>query len=176
MNIVCILAGILTAGFAMTGCATHNYDFSSVADGPARISMLIDDLDRAQGEERTAEEELYEISLVPLVHSHLHVFSEGDKEDSPAEYVEANIDSYLPLFGFVNGTVSQYDENQQLITRHDFDSSLWGAFGKHRELISTRSGIRERTRHRFLWLFRWWGEEKWHPADEVALGSKVQSE
>jgi len=158
----------------MTGCATQNYDFAAVPNGPSRITQLVDDLDRVTGGGEAADEELYDISIVPLVHSRLHVFAEADEKDAPAGFVEADIDSYLPLFGFVNGTVSQYAENRDLITRHHFDSSLWGAFRKERELVVTRSGNREKTRHTFLWLLSWWGEEKWHPAAEVALGNAVE--
>lgn len=158
---------MLTASFAMTGCATQNYDFAGVPNGSSRITQLVDDLDRITGEGKEADEELYDISIVPLVHSSLHIFAEADEEDEPAGFIEADIDSYLPLFGFVNGTVSQYAENRDFLTRHHFDSSLWGAFRKERELVVTRSGNREKTRHTFLWLLSWWGEEKWHPASGV---------
>tara|TARA_R110002072_G_scaffold42064_19_gene118507 strand:- start:95358 stop:95897 length:540 start_codon:yes stop_codon:yes gene_type:complete len=167
-------AGTLIAGIAMTGCASHNYDFAAAANGPSRITQLVDELDRVNADEEASEKELYEINLFPLVHSHLHVFAEGDDEDSPAEFIEADIDSYLPLFGFVNGTISQYDGDQQLITQHDFDSSLWGAFGKHRELITTPSGIRETTRHTFLWLFKWQGKNRWHAITDLALGDEAK--
>ncbi len=161
-------SGMLIVGFAMSGCASQNYDFASVTNGPSRIKQLVADLEKVSGE-GAADEELYEISLLPLVHSHLHVFAEADEQDTPAEFIEADIDSYLPLFGFVNGTVSQYDENRDLLTRHEFDSSVWGAFRNERELVVTRSGNRERTRHTILWLFSWWGDETWHPAAEVTL-------
>lgn len=166
--------GMLTLSLAMNGCASHNYDFTSITIESSRITQLVDGLDMAIGEEEERAEELYDISIVPLVHSRLHVFAQADGEDAPAEFIEADIDSYLPFFGFVNGTVSQYDIDKQLITRHNFDSSLWGAFRKERELVVTRSGNREKTRHTFLWLLSWWGEEKWHPADDVALGNDVE--
>tara|TARA_A100001391_G_scaffold200327_1_gene184668 strand:- start:958 stop:1497 length:540 start_codon:yes stop_codon:yes gene_type:complete len=169
-----ISAGTLIASTTMTGCASHNYDFAAAANSPARIAQLVDELDRVNADEEATEKELYEINLFPLVHSHLHVFAEGDEDDSPAEFIEAEIDSYLPLFGFVDGTVNQYDGDQQLITQHNFDSSLWGAFGKRRELITTPSGIRETTRHTFLWLFKWWGKEQWHTTDGVAHGDEAK--
>lgn len=166
--------GMLTLSLLMHGCASQNYDFGAVVNEPSRIARLVDDLENIEGDGDAKSEELYDIRIVPLVHSRLHVFSEADDEDAPAGFIEADIESYFPLFGFVNGTASQYDIDSQLITRHNFDSSLWGAFRKERELIVTRSGHREKTRHTFLWLLSWWGEEKWHPAAEVALGNEVE--
>jgi hypothetical protein len=156
---------------ALTGCAAHNYDFDAVTTGPSRITRLVADradLTDAQGE---SEEELYDFSMLPLVYSHLHVFSEEDDPSSPVKFVEADIDTYLPLFGFVNGTVSQYDQNQSLLTKHEFDSSLWGAFRNHSERIVSHAGTREQTHHTFLWIFSWTGKETWHPTPNTTIGT-----
>jgi len=174
MRKTCIWTGMLILFLAMNGCASQNYDFAAVDNGASRITRLVDDLDRVRGVEEADDEELYDISIVPLLHSRLHVFAEADEEDAPAGFIEADIDSYLPLFGFVNGTVSQYGMDRRLITRHHFDSNLWGAFRKERELVVTRSGNREKTRHTFLWLLSWWGEEKWHPAADGALKNDAE--
>ncbi len=164
----------MSLNLLMIGCASQNYDFGAVGNDPTRIARLVDDLDRNESEGESKSEELYDIRMVPLVHTRLHVFSETDEEDSPAGFIEADIESFLPFFGFVNGSVSQYDLDSQLITRHRFDSSLWGAFRKERELIVTRSGHREKTRHTFLWLLSWWGTEKWYSAAGDALGIDVE--
>ncbi len=167
MSTVCNWTASLIVGFVMTGCATHNYDFAAVPNGPSRITRLVDDLDRLKVDGDAGGEELYDVGFDPLLHSRLHVFAKVDEEDTPAAFIEADIETCLPLFGFVNGSVSQYDENQQLLTRHDFDSNLWGAFRNQTELIATRAGHRAKTRYTFLWLFGWWGEETWHPAAEA---------
>ncbi len=176
MRTISTWTGMLTVSFAMMGCATQNYDFAAVPNGSSRISQLVDDLNKITQEGEAADEELYDLSIVPLVHSRLHVFTESDEEEAPAGFVEADINSYLPLFGFMNGTVSQYNVDRDLLTRYHFDSSLWGAFRTESELIVTPSGTRKKTRHTFLWLFGWWGQENWHPTDEVALGNEVKSE
>ncbi|MEQ9460993.1 MAG: hypothetical protein RIG82_08585 [Phycisphaeraceae bacterium] len=160
---------LLATSMAISGCNSHNYDFVAAPNDPSRVSHLVNDLNQLRNAEPQADEELYDISLVPLVHSHLHVFSPVDEDDTPTAFVEADIAACLPLFAFVNGTVSRYDEKQQLLTRHDFNSNLWGAFRNERELVATRSGDRETTSHTFLWLFTWRGQEQWHPADQKTL-------
>lgn len=174
MSIVCKCAGTLIMGIMMTGCATHNYDFAAVTNGPSRITQLVDDLDRIAAEERIEDEELYDLSLVPFVHSQLHVFAEVNDEDTPAAFIEADIESSLPLFGFVNGKISRYDINQHILTQHDFDSNFWGAFRSHRAIVGTRAGNRETTRQTFLWLFNLSPRDMWHPAAEVAPGDSVE--
>ncbi|MEM8875622.1 MAG: hypothetical protein AAGD32_15355 [Planctomycetota bacterium] len=171
-------AGTLVASLAMTGCAAHNYDFAAAPRGPSRVPQMVGDLDRlaeTADEAAKAEDALYDVSLFPLVHSELHVFAEAADEDSPAEFVEAEIAACLPLFAFVNGTVSQYDEQQNLLTRDAFDSSFWGAFRQHRELVVTPAGHRERTRHTVLWLISWCGEETWQPTPEAAREALPES-
>lgn len=161
-------AGTLASASVLAGCASNNYDFARVPGGPDRVSRLVGDLQSSDGD----DDALYEFSLVPLVHSHLHVFEEADEEDSPAEFVEADIETSLPLFGFVDGTVTQYGTDKRLLTRDEFDSSFWGAFGTHREFVATTAGVREKTRHTFLWLFKWSGEETWHPAQTLAVSDE----
>lgn len=156
----------------MTGCAAQNYHFKSTDHDRTRIGNMVDELDRHALDISTDEEELYAIKIVPLVHSQLHVFSEVQEDDDPAKYIEVEIESCLPLFGFFNGKFTQYDENQRLIDRHVIESNFWGAFRNETELVATPSGDRERTRHTVLWLFSWWGDERW-PAHEQSL-SRVE--
>lgn len=168
MRASCPTLGILMASLAMTGCATHNYDFASAVEGPARIGQLVADYERMSADDGDADDALHEFSLIPLIHSHLHVFAESDEGDGPAGFVEAEIDTALPLFGFIDGTVSQYDESHQLIVQHEFDSSLWGLFQNYREVVATRAGTRETSRHTFLWIFSWSGKESWRPDEPSA--------
>jgi len=157
----------------VTGCASHNYDFASLPEGETRVSLLASDLERLRDSEST-DDALYDFSVIPLVHSRLHTFSENDEAEGPAGFIEADVESSLPLFGFVDGEVSQYDENYQLIAHHDFDSALWGAFRNHREIVVTHGGTREQTRHTFLWFFNWSGKEQWHPVDHFQPRSEVR--
>lgn len=168
MKYVIGLTGCVIVGAAVTGCASHNYDFALLPEDSSRIEHLADDLGSLSDSDRD-DDALYDVSVIPLVHSRLHVFTESDGDDAPAGFVEAEIESSFPLFGFVDGEVSHYDENHQLITRHEFDSSLWGAFRNHREIVTTQVGTRERTRHTFLWLFGWFGDEQWHLGTESEL-------
>lgn len=164
---------LLFGGLLLTGCAAHNYDFAATPDGPDRITQLVQGLDRLKAEENTEEDALYDVSFAPLIHNRLHVFAEAEDADSPAAYIESEFETCLPLFGFVNGTVSQYDINQRLLTRNDINSSLWGAFREERELVVTPVGTREKTRNTVLWLISWWDDEEWHPAAEVALDDNI---
>tara|TARA_E500000318_G_scaffold102269_1_gene106445 strand:+ start:1307 stop:1870 length:564 start_codon:yes stop_codon:yes gene_type:complete len=156
--------GVILACTAITGCASRNYDFLAVEHGPSRIPQLAEDLDRLGAEGDNDENELHDFRAVPFVHTHLHVFAESDDRKEPAGYIEAEFDAALPLFGFVNGTVSHYNEQFQPITRHELDSAFWGAFRKHREFVATREGLRESVRHTALWIFSWKGKDIWHPA------------
>jgi hypothetical protein len=148
------------AMLALTGCASQNYDFTAVTNSPSRVAILANDLDRVAHDTTNDNDELYDISVMPLIHSRLHVFAEADEKDQPAQYIEANIDSYLPLFAFVNSEFAQYNEHQELITRHEINSGLWGAFRKETELIVTPTGYLEKTRHTVFWMFSWWGDER----------------
>ncbi len=160
---------LLATGLVLTGCAAHNYDFAATPNEPDRITQLVEGLDLLRSQEN-AEEELYDVSFAPLVHNHLHVFAEVQEEGSPAAYIESEFQTCLPLFAFVNGTVTQYDADHRLLTRNDFDSNFWGAFREEREVVATPVGNRERTRHTVLWLISWWDDELWHPQDEIAMG------
>jgi hypothetical protein len=168
MNVICKCGGTLIAILAMTGCASNNYDFATTANGPSRINTLVENLDRTAKQGCVRRDSLYDLSITPFVHSRMQVFTRVDQETTPAAYIEADIDSRLPLFAFVHGTVSRYDQSQHLLTRHDFDSNLWGAFRCRRELVGTRAGNRETTRRTYLWLFTSTGKETWHPAAEVS--------
>ncbi len=163
-----IWSGLITTSLAMTGCASQNYDFTSTSSERSRITQMVDELEQFVQCPTTDEKELYEIRIVPLMHSQLHVFAKSGEGDGPAEYLEAEIESYLPLFGFFNGKFTQYDERQQLIVRHEIESNLWGAFRDETEIVVTPSGNRERTRHTFLWLFSWWGDERWLTTENMA--------
>ncbi len=163
------LAGTL----ALTGCASHNYDFAAVAgaspDDPGRVAQLVADLDRQEQSSEESDDTLYDVSVFPLVHSELHVFARDDDADTPAAFVEADVAACLPLFGVVDATVTHYDDDHRLLSRHELDSTLWGAFRNHRETISTHAGQRQTTHHTFLWLFTWCGEERWATPEEVAV-------
>ena len=164
---------LLAAGLVLTGCAAHNYDFAATPNDPDRISQLVEGLDRLKSQENAEEEELYDVSFAPLLHNHLHVFAEVQEEGSPAAFIESEFQTCLPLFAFVNGTVTQYDADQRMLTRNDFDSSLWGAFREEREIVATPVGHRERTRHTVLWLISWWDDEHWHLINDVALSDNL---
>lgn len=169
-QLCCLFATCL----AMTGCAAQNYDFKSTGRERTRIEHMVDELDRHTVDNSTDEDELYAIKIVPLVHSELHVFSEVEEDDNPAKYIEVEIESCLPLFGFFNGKFTQYDESQRLIDQHVIESNLWGAFRNETELIATTSGDRERTRHTVLWLFSWWGDERWSEHEQSTSRVEVK--
>ena len=152
----------------MGGCAAHNYDFSSLGDDTKRVSHLIGGLESVSGDGEAGDDALYDVSLTPLVHSRLHVFAEADEDDEDASYIEADLASYLPVFGFATGTVSRYDSDQRLLDKHVFDSGFWGAFRNHREITMSDDGTRERTRHTFLWIFNWSSEEQFYPATAMS--------
>lgn len=160
---------LLFSGVLLTGCATHNYDFAGTTQGPERIKQLVAGLDRLKTQDNMEDDELYDVSFAPLVHNHLHVFAEVEEEGSPAAYIESEFQTCLPLFAFVNGTVSQYDGDQRLLTRNDFNSSLWGAFREERETIATPVGHRVRTRHTILWLISWWDDDQWHSEEALTM-------
>ena len=126
------------------------------------------DLDRLEARGDASSGELYDLSIAPLLHSRLHVFARIDEEDTPAAFIEFDLRSSLPLFGFVNATVHRYDAEQHLLVRNELDSSGWGMFRREQERVATPAGHREKTRHTFLWLFSWWGKETWHLADDEA--------
>lgn len=157
--------GVLLACIAITGCASSNYDFLALENGPSRIHQLADDLDSLGVKGDSDEKELHDFRAVPFVHTQMHVFAESDDTKGPAGYVEAEFDAALPLFGFVNGTVSHYNKELQPITRHELDSAFWGAFRKHREFVATMEGLRETVHHTALWIFSWKGKEIWHPTE-----------
>lgn len=154
-------------GVMLTGCASRNYDFSQATTASARVADMTDELERLKHIPHTDEEDLYDIRVFPLVHSELHVFAEQDEEDSDAKYIEADIESSLPLFAFANGTVSEYDDDAQLLRRNEFESNLWGAFREERKLTVTDEGRREKTRHTVFWIFSWWGDEIWTPITRI---------
>ncbi|MEM1026962.1 MAG: hypothetical protein AAGJ38_02665 [Planctomycetota bacterium] len=110
------------------------------------------------------DEALYDLKVVPLLHSELNVFAEADppeasapeadnNTDTPAAYIEADLASCLPPFAFVNGEVREYNANHELVSEHRFESSLWGMFRTHRETLVTDAGPQHTTQHNYFWLF-----------------------
>lgn len=154
----------IAAATALTGCSARNYDFTSPTpsspsvstnsglESQPRAAQLAADLDQLTGV-HPDDESLYDLKLLPLLHSELHVFAENDDADSPAAFIEADLASCLPLFAFVNGQVREYDANHQLLTEYAFDSSLWGMFRTHHETIMTPAGPEETTKETYFWLF-----------------------
>lgn len=149
----------MTLGVLLTGCASQNYDFSRATGTSSRVASMSDELNRLKNDSTTDEDDLYDFSVIPLIHSRLHVFSEQDEEGSDAKFIEADLESTLPLFAFAHGQVSEYDEDEQLLTRNDFKSNLWGAFREERKLTVTNEGWREKTKHTIFWIISWWGQE-----------------
>ena len=74
---------------------------------PARASHLADDL--ALEKKASKDQDLYDVGMIPFARTRLSVFAESDEEGIPDGFVETDIHAYLPLFGFVDGTVSRYD-------------------------------------------------------------------
>lgn len=150
-----ILAVFLLFLATLGGCSTSNYAFDAVSEtsGPLRAKRLIDDLSQEQKEGE--DQELYDFEMFPLVYTHLKVFAESDDKGISEGFVEADIDSYLPLFGIVDAAVTRYDSERRVSEHHEFHSYLWGIFQSHRELVDTRIGMRETRVRRFLWLLPW---------------------
>lgn len=148
---------ILTAAGFTTGCASSNYDFTAAPSSPAPTSTARADTLTAElnalTETQPDDDALYDLSVIPLLHSELHVFAEAEEDDAPAAYVEADLASCLPLFAFANGTVRQYDAEHRLLTENVFDSSFWGAFRNHHETVITQAGPLETHKRTVLWLF-----------------------
>ncbi len=107
------------------------------------------------------QQDLYDIDVIPLARTHLHVFSEEDDESLPEGFVEADIDAYLPLFGIIDATVNRYDSDRRMYESHQFNSYLWGLFQTHREQVDTTVGLREKKTRRFLWFFVWRSSPKY---------------
>lgn len=148
-----------------------NYDFSALSKvrGESRVARLSEDLklEKEGGRDR----DLYNIDMIPLARTRLKVFSEADDEGIPDGFVEADIDAYLPLFGFVDGTVTRYDRDRRMYEHHEFTSYLWGLFQLHREQVDTMVGLREKKTGRLLWVFGWRSSPKY-----VDLASQVSIE
>lgn len=88
-------ATITLAATMLTGCATHNYAFAKLAGEPAgsRISTLVDDLSQSRSDRD--DESLYDLTFIPL---DLQVFSDEDGDGDPDGHIEADFESYLPVF------------------------------------------------------------------------------
>lgn len=153
--------GLALATMGLTGCATSNYDFDTVAgmDPSARAEHLAGEL---SAERRSSNDDgLHDARFVPFTHTHLQAFEESAEDDLPIGFVETDIDAYFPLFGFVDGTVHRYDSDYEVLESHSYDSWLWGLFQIHREAISTDAGMRHTKVRRFLWLIRWSSDSKY---------------
>ncbi len=163
LGIARALRASLAAGLILVaaGCATSNYDFDALTKesehsraGRLEEAMVLE-------KERGESGDLYDMKVAPLVHTHLNAFVRTEEEGIPKGFVEADIDAYLPLFGFVDATVNRYDNDHKMYESHEFDSYLWGLFQTHREQIATSVGLREKRTRRFLWLFSWGSSPKY---------------
>ncbi|MGB0952980.1 MAG: hypothetical protein ACPG31_07130 [Planctomycetota bacterium] len=123
------------------GCAMHNYDFDALSDldGSTRGARFKQDLEGAMGE--GDHEELFDIKVFPLAHTHLSVFTEERDHGIEEGYLEAKIDAYLPLFGIVDASFTRYDDDGQISEHHEHYSFLWGLFSSHLERVDTRLGL-----------------------------------
>ena len=143
-------AAVALAAALCAGCATNNFDFARVADDTGRGAQLKRELDRLDGDDG-----LLDATYIPLAHLDLHLYTESDADEYPGGHVEADVVSYLPLFGFVDAKLVRYDERDAPYESHEFDSYLWGLFNTHREELRTTEGLRRHARHRLLWFLRW---------------------
>lgn len=120
----------LAAGLLLmaSGCATSNYRFDELshASGHVRAQHLGEALKLEQ--EDGKGEDLYDMKMAPLFHTHLNVFARADEEGIPSGFVEADIDAYLPLLGFIDSTVQRYDDNHEMYEGHEYKSYLWGLY------------------------------------------------
>lgn len=157
-------AMLLLLAVTSGGCATRNYDFDAMSgvDGSARAIRLTKDLalEIAEGD----HEELYDVKMIPLAHTHLNVFSESTDQGIEEGYVEADIDAYLPLFSIINAKITRYDGDRRLAEHHEFHSFLWGLYSSHLERVDTRLGMRETKERRFLWFFGWDSTPEYTPS------------
>jgi len=148
-------AGFALVAALLAGCATSNYDFDALSEAGARprVAQLSDDLaeETAGGEDRA----LYDVSMIPLVRTHLNVFAEDEGAEASPGFVAAKVDAFLPLFGFVDATVDRYDDARRRYEHHEYSSYLWGLVQTHREQVDSAVGPLETITRRFLWIFSW---------------------
>ncbi|MEO0480937.1 MAG: hypothetical protein AAF196_15805 [Planctomycetota bacterium] len=157
-----VSASALAVALSIFGsCAAHNFDFDEVDDsaGAARAGRLVEDLreDARRADDEAEDASLYDLYYFPLVHLDIHTFSATDESDAglPDGFTETDIESYLPLFGFVDATIDRYDEEQKLYEHHEYGSYLWGLVQTHDEEVDTQRGLRTTSNLRILWLFDW---------------------
>ena len=158
------IAGVFLLAVTHSGCATNNYEFDALSGlgHQSRVSRLSKDwLLGSNGESGTG---LYDLDVIPLAHTSLRVFDEADDEGIPEGFVEADIDAYLPFFGFLDLSIKRYDSTLKMYEQQEYNSYFWGLFQSHRELIDTAVGIREVKRRRFLWFFGWKSSPKYTDA------------
>ena len=158
--------GICLITFAATGCAS-NYDFEARRGQDARLdgARILQDFERGQ---QAGEEGLYDFVWAPLLHTHVRVVEKAEEEEAPEGYVVADIDAFLPFFGFVCLSVDRYDEEQEPLESHEFRSRFWGLCTRHTERVTTAHGIRERTERSLLWFIRWSTSPKYRDTDALA--------
>ncbi|MEO0660959.1 MAG: hypothetical protein AAFZ87_05435 [Planctomycetota bacterium] len=144
------------------GCAFSNFDFAEISSfrGDARGAKLAEGLS-AEEAEKQDEDTLYDVAMFPLARTRLHVYSESGDDGVDEGHTEMDMKAYLPLFGFVDATMTRYDERDECYERHEYDSYLWGLFSVHREEIDTQVGVRKQTKRTFLWLFDWSSSPKY---------------
>lgn len=135
---------------------------------------MIEDLEAHHAQAATKERELYDFQFVPLIHTRIRVFAEVDDEEAPRGHILTDIDSFLPLFGFVNAHIERYGQDRNAFESHEIRSRLWGLCTRHTERVATTQGLREKTHRSFLWFFRWTSSPT-YTADEARAGKKTTS-
>ncbi len=155
-----IAVGFLLAA-TCAGCATSNYDFAALSEASDDYRGERLSRDWEVENEDGKDDGLYDVSVFPLVHTSLNVFTEPDEEGIPNGFVEADIDAYLPLFGILDVCIKRYDTDRKMYEQQEYNSYLWGLLQTHRELIDTEVGLREQKRGRFLWFFGWTSSPKY---------------
>lgn len=158
------VAGIFLLAVTHSGCATSNYDFDALSElgDQSQVSRLSEDwLLESNGRSGKA---LYDVDVIPLAHTSLNVFAKAEDEGIPEGFVEADIDAYLPFFGFLDLSIKRYDSTLKMYEQQEYNSYFWGLFQTHRESIDTAVGIREVKRRRFLWFFGWKSSPKYTDA------------
>lgn len=151
--------GVTLATTLTTACSSSNYAFDALTKvrGQSRSAELAAELTEIEG-----DKPLYDVTYVPLAHLDLHVYGPTDEDDDcPDGFVEANVQSALPLFGFVDGSLDKYDENHELYEHQEFESYFWGLFQRYNEEVATPQGLRRKRKSRILWILDWGGSTKY---------------
>lgn len=145
----------------LSGCVVDNYNFAKVRteDLGARTERLAREL--VQQHDKDGDDSLYDVTYIPLAHLDLHTFSAEDDSNYPGGYVEADVESYLPLASFLDMKITRYDQDHKPYEEHEYKSYFWGLFAKHKERIATTRGLRKRSSYRLLWFIPWGGSAQY---------------